>query len=130
MDLNRTPQQIAGAAAEEIRALNHRTIDDPGAFTTPADVSDTATAITSLVQRLPQTLKQLEDGLEHLHDSKQIRLANRDPREVSAKDISDAVSGAEFELRKAATALGRAEEHLRAAASVLTNLGAPWPDSE
>lgn len=39
MDLDRTPVTMASAAAEEIRALNHRTLDTK-VFTQPADVSE------------------------------------------------------------------------------------------
>ncbi|MFK0288326.1 hypothetical protein ACIQVL_48820 [Streptomyces sp. NPDC090499] len=129
MDLDRTPSQIANAAAEEIRALNHRTLKTD-AFPFPADVSDTTTAVTSLVQRLPQTLKQLEAGLQALHDDNRIRLADRHPSEVSQADIVRAVSDALFGLREARQELGRVEEHLRSAAGVLGSLGAPWEDGD
>lgn len=129
MDLNRKPSEIANAAAEEIRALNHRTLKTD-AFPYPSDVSDTATALASLVQRLPQGLQQLEAGLQALDNDNRIRLADRDPREVSQNDIVHAVSTALFGLREAREALGRVEAHLRSATGVLGNLGAPWGDED
>jgi hypothetical protein len=127
MDLDRTPAQLASDAAESVRALNHRTLD-PKAFPFPADVSDTANGITALVQRLPQTLQQLEAGLRALDDDNRIRLADRPPHEVTEAALEDAVSTALLGLQEARDALGTAEERLRSATGVLGNLGAPWPD--
>lgn len=127
MDLDRTPSTIANAAAEEIRALNHRTLK-ADAFPFPADVSDTAKGIAAVVQRLPQTLQQIEAGLKALDDEDRIRLADRHPSEVSQADIVQAVSTALFGLSEARQALGAVEAHLRTATNVLGSLGAPWGD--
>lgn len=129
MDLNRKPSEIAGAAAEEIRALNHRTLKTD-AFPNPADVSDTAKGIAAVVQRLPQSLAQLEAGLQALSDDQRIRLADRHPSEVSQKDIHDAVFTALFGLQEARQALAEVEAHLRKATGALGSLGAPWSDVE
>jgi hypothetical protein len=129
VDLNRTPQQIASAMAEEARALNHRTLKTD-AFPYPADVSDTAVGIAAVVQRLPEALQQLEAGLKALDEADRIRLADRHPNEVSQSDIANAVSTALFGLSEARQALGVAEGHLRTATSVLGSLGAPWNDNE
>ncbi|MFF7527332.1 hypothetical protein [Streptomyces pseudovenezuelae] len=115
--------------AEEARALNHRTLK-PDAFPYPADVSDTAVGVAAVVQRLPQALQQLEDGLKALDEADQIRLADRHPSEVSQADLVNAVSTALSGLSEARQALGRVEEHLRTATGVLGSLGAPWNDDE
>lgn len=129
MDLTRKPSQIASAMGDEARALNHRTLKTD-AFPYPADVSDTATGIAATVQRLPQALQQLEAGLKALDHDNRIRLADRDPREVSQADISAAVSTALFGLQEARQALSSVEEHLRTATGVLGSLGAPWDDED
>ncbi|MFE2078017.1 hypothetical protein [Streptomyces misionensis] len=127
MDLNRTPSQISNAAAEEIRALNHRTLDAK-VFETPADVAYTADGIAALIQRLPQALQQLEAGLRALDENNGIRLADRHPSEVSQQDIAHAVADALLGLEAARSSISTAEGHLRDATSVLGNLGAPWPE--
>lgn len=129
MDLNRPPSEIANAAAEEMRALNHRTLK-PDSFENAPDLARSADGIAAVIQRLPQALQQLEVGLQALHDESQIRLADRHPSEVSAADISRAVFDALFDLREAREALGRVEEHIQSSTRVLRNLGAPWPDEE
>ena len=129
MDLDKTPSQLASDAADAIRALNHRTLK-PDAFPQPADVSDTAVGIATVVQRLPQALQQLEAGLRRLDEDNRIRLADRHPSEVSQKDIHDAVFSALWNLQEARQALGAVEEHLREATGVLGSLGAPWPEDE
>lgn len=129
MDLDRTPPQIANSAAEEIRALNHRTLD-PKVFNQPGDVSATADALTTLVQRLPQTLAQLEAGLTALQDRRAIRLDDVPADQVSAKDIHDRVFSVVWELRNAVEALGRVHEHLGKAAGPLSHMGGLWEDDE
>ncbi|MFD9004428.1 hypothetical protein ACFV0T_26305 [Streptomyces sp. NPDC059582] len=93
-------------------------------------MSDVASAVATIVQRLPQTLQQLEAGLQALSDDQRIRLADRHPSEVSAQDIFDAVHTAAYGLRNAREALGRVEDHLRSATGVLGTLGAPWEEAD
>lgn len=126
MDLDRTPSQISNAAAEEIRALNHRTLKTD-AFTTPSDIAYTADGIALVIQRLPQALQQLEAGLRALDEGDQIRLADRNPSEVSQQDIAHAVAGALLDLEAARSSISIAEDYLRSATRVLGNMGAPWP---
>lgn len=129
MDLDRTPGQIADAAAEELRSLNHRTLDAK-AFTQPGDVSETVDALTRVVQYLPQALRQAQAALERLHEEERIRLDDKPPAETSRKDISDRVFGVTFALRNAREQLSMAEEHLRQARGPLSHMGAPWEDAE
>lgn len=127
MDLDRTPSQIAHSAAEEIRALNHISLD-PKAFKQPGDVSAAADALATLVQRLPQTLAQLEAGLTALQDRQAIRLDDVPADEVSAKEIHDRVFSVVWELREASEGLGRVHERLRKAAGPLSHMGGQWDD--
>ncbi|MFD8899827.1 hypothetical protein [Streptomyces ardesiacus] len=129
MDLDRTPSEIAASAAEEIRALNHRTIKSDS-YLTPPDLAYTAGHITSLVQRLSQTLQQMEAGIRALDEGNKIRLADRHPSEVSENDIAHAVSAVVFGLSTAREAIGRAEPYLREANQVLNGLGGPWPEAD
>lgn len=64
VDLDRTPAQIANTAAEEIRALNHRTLGlNTKAYDNAPEVSGVVTALATLVERIPQALQQAEEGL-------------------------------------------------------------------
>lgn len=129
MDLTRTPPAIASEAAEQIRQLNHRTLD-PKAFTQPGDVSDVANAIATLVQRLPQTLQQMEAGLLTLEEREAIRLDDVREGSASQKDISDRVSAVLSALRDAREDLERAHTALQRATSPLSHMGGLWEDDE
>lgn len=123
MDLNRTPAKIADAAAEEIRALNHRTLD-PGAYEQPPEVSGAVSALMTLVQRLPQAVRQAQSGLMTLDDQNMIRL---DYGDGSRTELVNAVSTAVFGLTEACGLLERAAQELKAAAGPLSHMGGPWP---
>jgi hypothetical protein len=129
MDLNRTPAEIATAAAEELRALNHRTLD-PKAFPQPGDVSDTADALARIVQYLPQALRQLDAGLEALHDEQRIRLDDVPANEVSAQEIQSRVFKVVSALREARVGLSQVDDEMRRAKGPLSHMGAPWGDDE
>ncbi|MGE7437759.1 hypothetical protein [Kitasatospora sp. NPDC001175] len=67
MKSNRTPVEVACAAAEKIRALNHRAQrgNDPGPrepFPSPRTVYDTVTVLHTLLERLPQPFDQKKSG--------------------------------------------------------------------
>lgn len=129
MDLNRKPSTIASAAAEEIRALNHASLDRK-AFENPADVSDTANALLQLLERLPQALSQLEAGLLELSDNQRIRLDDKPPAETSRKDISDQVFAVVWALGQTRDRLGQAHTELREATGPLSHMGSPWEVNE
>lgn len=129
MNLKRTPPAIASAAAEEIRALNHRTLD-PKAFGQPGDVSDVVNALAVLLERLPQALQQADAGLQQLHDAQAIRLDDKPPGETSQNDITDRVHGIRYALQQAQHHLGEAHSQLRNAAGPLSHMGGLWEDVE
>jgi hypothetical protein len=129
MDLSRTPSQLSNDAAESIRALNHRTLD-PKAFTQPGDVSDVATAIATLVERLPQALAQMQAGLRALDDRDAIRLDDIREGYASQKDISDRVSAVLSALRDAREDLSQAHATLQRATSPLSHMGGQWEDED
>lgn len=129
MDLNRTPSQIANAAAEEVRALNHRTLDTK-AFKQPGDVSDTAIAVASLLERLPQTLQQLEAGLVQLQHADAIRLDTKPLAGTSPQDIADEVAAVTSALSEARRMLGAARTAMREATGPLSHMGGLWDDED
>lgn len=123
MDLDRTPAQIASAAADELQALNHRTAG-PGAFhgddgfrgVTPARLAGTVQGLLVLTQRLPQSLQQLRRGLQALEEEQQIRMAD-------GQDPGDAVSTALRALLNAEEAFKAAEHALQAAGTPMAAMG-------
>jgi hypothetical protein len=127
VDLSRTPAQIATAAAEELRAFNHRTLEAK-AFEQPGDVSEAADALARVVQYLPQALRQLEAGLERLHEEQRIRLDDKSPAETSQKDIFDRVTAVVLALREARVDLSRLDDRMREVKGPLSHMGAPWED--
>jgi len=129
VDLNRTPAQIATAAAEELRAFNHRTLEAK-AFEQPGDVSDAADALARIVQYLPQALRQVGAGLERLHEDQRIRLDDKLPAETSQQDIFDRVTAAVLALRAAREELSQVDDRLREARGPLSHMGAPWEDGD
>ncbi|MER5617592.1 hypothetical protein [Streptomyces sp. NPDC002215] len=113
MDLNRSPYAMASAAAEEIRALNHRTLDDHHAYPYPASINETNSALKTLAQRLPQTIGQLREALDRQAQAGHIRLVVAQGQ--NAPDIDtrmEAVRNQLFEAEAAALALEKALEEV------------------
>ncbi|MEY9966684.1 hypothetical protein ABIA33_004749 [Streptacidiphilus sp. MAP12-16] len=113
MDLARAPYEFAGAAADEIRALNYRTLD--GGYPSPGDVYDTAHALRTLAQRLPQALEQLGIGLAALADGDQVRITSGAPG-------TDTVPERRRQIAEALDAGLRATDVLEQALAVVTRL--------
>jgi hypothetical protein len=126
VDLDRTPSQIANNAAEEIRALNHRTLN-PKAYENAPAVAEVVSALATLIERMPQALQQAEAGLEALYDRNEIRLAAADN---SPKALAEAVSAVTVSLEYARNDLDSVLRELKAAAGPLSNMGGPWPADE
>lgn len=70
-----TAQEVAGRAAEAVRALNHLT--RPGvAETDVSDVYDLLDELALMASRLPQLLGQLEDLIDQLVEADQVRIVD------------------------------------------------------
>ncbi|MFF3689878.1 hypothetical protein [Streptomyces sp. NPDC002187] len=69
MTTNPSPQELAHAAAEAIRDLNHATQSFKRELTYPSDAYETVASLKALTQRLPQTFDQLREFLETLDKS-------------------------------------------------------------
>lgn len=54
-----TPAELAGQAAEAVRALNHATLPGTGGLEYPADAYEVTGQLSILAARLPQALAQL-----------------------------------------------------------------------
>lgn len=129
MDLKRTPPAIGHAAAEEIRALNHRTLD-PKAFTQPGDVSGVADALATLLERLPQAVAQMQAGLRELEQRDAIRLDDVAAGDSTARAVSDRVAAVQSALGDTREDLSRALATLKRAAGPLSHMGGLWEDDE
>ncbi|WP_331728791.1 hypothetical protein OG693_39425 (plasmid) [Streptomyces sp. NBC_01259] len=133
MDLDREPQKIARAAGDEIRALNHRTIDVKGFYghdedgsyisAAPLNASATVEALVALTDRLPQALQQISRAVQHLEEQQAIRMAD-------GSDVADQVSVALRGLLDAEQAVKVANVHLREAGRPLANMGGHFSDDE
>jgi hypothetical protein len=122
MDLNREPPEMARGAAEEVRCLNHRTINR-GSYTYPGQVAVTAEGLRDMASRLPQALQQMRAGLAELERGAQIRMENGSAPGPHVADVSLCLEDAE----RAAHSLQRA---LQEAHSTLFSMGMPWGDAE
>ncbi|MFD7867354.1 hypothetical protein [Streptomyces sp. NPDC059783] len=126
VDLDREPQKIARNAADEIRALNHRTIDAQGFYghdedgpyisAAPPNISATVEALIALTDRLPQALQQASRALQHAEEQHAIVMAD-------GADVADQVSVALRGLLDAEQAVKMANVHLREAGRPLANMG-------
>jgi len=54
-----TPAELAGQAAEAVRALNHATLPGAGGLDYPADAYEVTGQLSLLAARLPQALAQI-----------------------------------------------------------------------
>ncbi|MFE9491489.1 hypothetical protein ACFYNF_34470 [Streptomyces sp. NPDC006641] len=130
MDLNREPQTIAHAAADEIRAANHLALDVKSFYgengrigAAPSNVSSTVDGLATLLERLPQTLEQTSRALQHLEEQQAIRMAN-------GGDPSEEVSVVLRALLNAQQAIVVAHGHMREAAGPLSNMGGHFLDDD
>jgi hypothetical protein len=122
MDLKREPQEMARGAAEEIRCLNHRTINR-GSFTYPGQVAVTAEGLKEMASRLPQALQQMRAGLAELEQAEKIRMENDSAPGPHVADVNQCLEDAE----RAARSL---QDALQGAHSTLFSMGMPWGDDE
>jgi hypothetical protein len=118
VDQDRTPQDLAHAAADTVRELNIAT-QSVSAFhgengfrgAAPANLSGTVQGLIVLTDRLPQALQQIRRGLQQLEEEQTIRMA----------DGSHPEAGVSTALR----ALLNAEEAVKVANHALRAAGAP-----
>lgn len=118
MNLNREPAAIANAAAEEIRALNHRTLDAK-AFEQPADIYRTVDALTQLVRYLPQAIEQTWKQLRAMEQQGAIRMDN-------LSDVDVALEEARLALSEARRLVATGGGFLNDAAQTLSRMGGQW----
>jgi hypothetical protein len=122
MDLNREPQQMAREGADEIRCLNHRTIN-ADSYTYPGQVATTVEALRELAARLPQALRQMSAGLAELDQADKIRMENDSDPHPHVVDVTQC-------LEKAERAANSLNDALREAHSTLFSMGMPWESAE
>lgn len=105
--------ELAGTAAEAVRALNHATHPHSpvGALEYPADVYDTVAALKQLTQRLPQTFTQLGGFLETQHAAGYMTADHGTPEEHAAA-VHDAFTEAADAAEALTSALDRAHNAL------------------
>lgn len=120
MNLNREPQAIANAAAEEVRTLNHRTIDLK-AFQEPADVYRVVNELTRLVHYLPQAIEQTWKSLRVMEQADVIRMDNGSDVEAEMEKVRQGLSEARQTLASAGTLLDRTTQ-------LLSHMGGRWED--
>jgi len=118
MDLNREPVAIAQAAAEEIRALNHRSLD-AGVFEQPADVYRTVDSLTALVRGLPQAIEQTWRQLRAMEQDGAVRMDN-------GTDVAAEMERVRLALSEARRRLVAGGSYLGDAGQVLSHMGGQW----
>ncbi|WP_406122848.1 hypothetical protein OHQ89_12120 [Streptomyces canus] len=118
MNLNREPAAIAKAAAEEVRALNHRTLD-VDAFEQPGDVYRTISALAQLVQGLPQAIEQTWKQLRAMEQAGSIRMDD-------LSDIDASMEEARLALSEARRLIATGGGYLNQAAKPMSHMGGQW----
>lgn len=118
MNLNREPAAIVDSAAEELRALNHRTID-LHAFQEPADVYRVVNELTRLVQYLPQAIEQAWKTLRAMEEAGAIRMDND-------TDVNAEMEKAWKQLSEARRLVATGGGFLNDATQTLSHMGGQW----
>ena len=118
MDLNREPVTIARSAAEEIRALNHRTLGTH-AFEEPSEIYSTINEVKQTVWGMPQAIEQIWGELRTMRDADSIRMDN-------GADVTQAAEEARQELNEARQFLAKAGIALDRATGILSHMGGQW----
>lgn len=102
--------QIAAAAAEAVRELNHRT-QDPGALTGPAELDQLVAELAVMTAGLPQLLRQLGRWLHTEHDAGRVRSDNHiDPGRLVDQAAADLDTAGRC-ARELSRALDAAHQH-------------------
>jgi hypothetical protein len=123
--------QVAAAAAEAVRELNHRTLGRP-TLTGPAELDRLVAELAVMTARLPQLLQQLSGWLAAEQHARHIRSDNHiDPARIvdrARTELADAGRAA----RELSQALHNAHQHTahlgaRSAGDAVTTTGRPGP---
>jgi hypothetical protein len=116
------PVGVAGSAAEAVRTLNHLTLTAPSAglpgWEDVGDLYGVLGELQRLVERLPQSLRQVARHLEQSIDSYAVD-------EAAPESPASMVAGAVVALADAGTHLRRASESLGMAHSATAHLYTP-----
>lgn len=118
MNLNRQPAAIARVAAEEIRALNHRTLGTH-AFEEPSEIYSTVGELKQAVWGMPQAIQQIWVELRTLRDENAIRMDN-------GSNVKEEVEKAREHMNEARQLLAQAGQALERATSTLSHMGGQW----
>ncbi len=114
-----TPAELAGQAAEAVRALNHATLPGTGRLEYPADAYEVAGQLSVLAARLPQALAQLLAFLSEQAAAGRITVVagehQDDPAAMLAAVTGD-LDAAAASARRLHQALDAAQNHLTWAA--------------
>lgn len=110
-----TPVQLADAAAEAVRSLNHATIRGTG-LEFPADAYDVLGALALLAARLPQALRQVQHFLDDATEAGRVSIVDGE----HAGDPVAAVTTCAHHLEHATTAAEQLRRTLDAAREAIT----------
>jgi hypothetical protein len=115
-----SPAELAGQAAEAVRALNHATLPGTGGLEYPADAYEVTGQLSLLAARLPQALAQLLAFLAGQAAAGQITVVAGqhagDPAAMLAAVTSD-LDASVASARRLHQALDAAQNHLTWAAA-------------
>ena len=113
------PAELAGQAAEAVRALNHATLPGAGGLDYPADAYGVTGQLAVLAARLPQALAQLLAFLQDQAAARRIAVVagehQGDPAAMLAAVTAD-MDAAVASARRLHQALDGAQNHLTWAA--------------
>ena len=116
--------QVASAAAEAVRVLNHATLNFAGqALEFPADADTVLCSLSTAAQRLPQLLDQLRGWLNDELAAGRLRIGHG----PHAGDPAAAMAEASRRLRDASAIAFRLHLALKDVTAVTSTLGAPFP---
>lgn len=121
-------REVAEAAAEAVRVLNHATLSaGSGALRYPSDVDAVLRSLSSMAARLPQLLGQLSRWLAEENAVARVQM-DRGTRYEGRPD--EAVSAVWLALDSAAALAMQLGEKLAAAASVTVGMAAAGEEDE
>ncbi len=114
-----TPAELAGQAAEAVRALNHATLPGTGGLQYPAGAYEVTGQLAVLAARLPQALAQIHAFLQEQAAAGQVTVVagqhQGDPAAMLAA-VTAHLDAAAASARRLHQALDAAQNHLTWAA--------------